>query len=723
MKNLKYYTLLALMAVAGMTKAQSDLLWSEDYQVGNVNYISSTPVVRGIEDVKDYVEVTGVTLNNGEIQLEMVTYDIYGTIVSTKSIGTHSSYEKTIVDYQMDGSENVYILCNERLEFYKSRVVLQKFTSDGDLVWEETIQNEADTSFMAQHLVLASDGRLVLASYREYDYPAPGDDYIVTVTIPQLYCYDADGNLLWQRDFDANDANPFLYDVFAMDGTLLLFGANRHLTKLDLDNNLIFEGAACDTRGFSNVQSTPDHHLLVTATMAYKVSKIDSEGNLVWAHDYGTNLPSNVSGDEIRAMVQDEEGNIYVTGRHFGSNYGMPNHTNNDILTLKYSPDGQLLWENRYAFGGNNADIGNALFVRNGHVYLGGQSQRLGAGHGYDYIVLKLDAATGEMTGCYRHDRDDRDDAISSVYVFDDGRVAVTGRSGVQPEYVWTTQLFEDITMYYPLIPKTGEKQWDTRRDFIWGESDYLICWLGDNIELDGVMFRKMNYTLEGSGHYSTGLEGAFREEDKKVYVRWWDSGLQHFNEEKLYYDFNLQVGDSFDVGYDEPCFIQVVAIEEVEMEDGTLRKKFVFNNGWGGDENETWIEGVGSLAGVSHRFDPGLTGSFFSYLQCYFEDDNLVWTDGECWDGIEENGPSTPSTGLGTAGTLAVYPNPAKEKVTIEGVEAAEVQVFNAFGQLVKCVKGTNEIPVEDLAEGVYMLRVNDMNGMNFTARVVVKK
>ena len=126
-----------------------------------------------------------------EIQLEMVTYDIYGTIVSTKSIGTHSSYEKTIVDYQMDGSENVYILCNERLEFYKSRVVLQKFTSDGDLVWEETIQNEADTSFMAQHLVLASDGRLVLASYREYDYPAPGDDYIVTVTIPQLFCYDA----------------------------------------------------------------------------------------------------------------------------------------------------------------------------------------------------------------------------------------------------------------------------------------------------------------------------------------------------------------------------------------------------------------------------------------------------------------------------------------------------------------------------------------------------
>ncbi|MBQ4399029.1 MAG: T9SS type A sorting domain-containing protein [Bacteroidales bacterium] len=715
MKNIKIYALLALLlAVAGMAKAQSDLLWSEDYQVGNVNYISSTPVVRGIEDVKDYVEVTGVTLNNGETQLEMVTYDIYGTIVSTKTIGTHSSYEKTIVDYQMDGSENVYILCNERLEFYKSRVVLQKFTSDGDLVWEETLQNEADTSFMAQHLVLSSDGRLVLASYREYDYPAPGDDYIVTVTIPQLYCYDVDGNLLWQRDFDANDANPFLYDVFAMDGTLLLFGANRHLTKLDLDNNLIFEGTACDTRGFSNVQSTPDHHLLVTATMAYKVSKIDSEGNLVWAHDYGTNLPSNVSGDEIRAMVQDEEGNIYVTGRHFGSNYGMPNHTNNDILTLKYSPDGQLLWENRYAFGGNNADIGNALFVRNGNVYVGGESQRLGVGNDYDYIVLKLDAATGEMTGCYRHDRDDRGDAISSVYVFDDGRVAITGRSEAQSEYVWTTQLFEDITLYYPLIPKTGEKQWDIRFDFYYGDSRYEIARLGDEIEFEGQTYRELT-VLYDELNYTVPF-GLLREEGKKVYLRRYSTAIPHIMEEEVYYDFNLQVGDWFSVGDEvEPGFIQVMAIEEVVLEDGSVRNKYVFNEGWGvnPEEPEVWIEGIGSLSGIHWRYIPGWTASGFAYLQCYFEDDNLVWTDGECWDDVEEV----------VVESVSLYPNPASDIVRVKGATAIEVKIYNSLGQLVKTVENTNEINLASLPQGVYLLRIADAEGRNHTARVAVKE
>ena len=265
---------------------------------------------------------------------------------------------------------------------------------------------------------------------------------------------------------------------------------------------------------------------------------------------------------------------------------------------------------------------------------------------------------------------------------------------------------------YYPLIPETGEKQWDTRRDFIWGESDYLIWWLGDDIELDGVLYRKMHYVLEGSGYHFTGLEGAFREEDKKVFVRGWDSGLQHFNEERLYYDFDLQVGDSFNVcSYSEPCFIQVVAIEEVEMEDGTLRKKIVFNDGWGGEENETWIEGVGSLAGVSHRFDPNLVGSFFSHLQCYFEEGNLNWTDGECWDDTEEN----------LSENICLHPNPTRGMVYVDAENLQKVEVLNLYGQRVQCQE-SSAIDLFGLSAGVYVVRITDGEG-HVEVRKVVKE
>lgn len=71
----------------------------------------------------------------------------------------------------------------------------------------------------------------------------------------------------------------------------------------------------------------------------------------------------------------------------------------------------------------------------------------------------------------------------------------------------------------------------------------------------------------------------------------------------------------------------------------------------------------------------------------------------------------------------FTVFPNPTKEKVTIDGVEAAEMQVFNTLGQLVKTVKGTNEINVSDIAEGVYLLRVSTINSEIYQTRLVVRR
>ena len=71
----------------------------------------------------------------------------------------------------------------------------------------------------------------------------------------------------------------------------------------------------------------------------------------------------------------------------------------------------------------------------------------------------------------------------------------------------------------------------------------------------------------------------------------------------------------------------------------------------------------------------------------------------------------------------LFIYPNLAKEKVTINGIEAAEVQVYNALGQVVKRVRNSNEISVEGLPEGVYLLRIADIEGKKHVVRVAVKE
>ena len=71
----------------------------------------------------------------------------------------------------------------------------------------------------------------------------------------------------------------------------------------------------------------------------------------------------------------------------------------------------------------------------------------------------------------------------------------------------------------------------------------------------------------------------------------------------------------------------------------------------------------------------------------------------------------------------ITVYPNPAKDRVIVEGIEAAEVGVYNSLGQLIKMMRGTNEINVSDMQEDVYLLRIIDSEGSLHTTRFTIKR
>ena len=89
-----------------------------------------------------------------------------------------------------------------------------------------------------------------------------------------------------------------------------------------------------------------------------------------------------------------------------------------------------------------------------------------------------------------------------------------------------------------------------------------------------------------------------------------------------------------------------------------------------------------------------------------------LQFSDGSMMSGS----PQSFSTGVDAVASLetpevSVYPNPATDVIHIEGVEAVKIQVFNTFGQLVKTVNGSNEISVNDFADGHYLLRIASTN------------
>lgn len=93
---------------------------------------------------------------------------------------------------------------------------------------------------------------------------------------------------------------------------------------------------------------------------------------------------------------------------------------------------------------------------------------------------------------------------------------------------------------------------------------------------------------------------------------------------------------------------------------------------------------------------------------------------------GEEESEPvcaTVTITGIGESlkkEGFSLSPNPTTGLIHIEGAPVFEVQVYNALGQLVKTVRGTNEIELGGMAEGVYLLRITDKERNAFSKRVV---
>ena len=109
---------------------------------------------------------------------------------------------------------------------------------------------------------------------------------------------------------------------------------------------------------------------------------------------------------------------------------------------------------------------------------------------------------------------------------------------------------------------------------------------------------------------------------------------------------------------------------------------------------------------------------AYYQAIDCYSAPARSKYNESEYFlrvywsvDGVNEKDTSK----------VEVYPNPASETVWIENVEPTVIQVYNALGQLVKTVQGTNEISVAGLPEGVYVFRITNEKGNAFTERVSV--
>ena len=145
-----------------------------------------------------------------------------------------------------------------------------------------------------------------------------------------------------------------------------------------------------------------------------------------------TPAPDEKENSQPTAMTTDAAGNIYITG--FVSTL----HNDVDFLTLKYDPNGKLLWRARYNGPGNDVDRACSIAVdTDGNVYVTGDSDNGKGNHlsrlsGLDWATIKYDKNGKQQWVARYNNPDDGEDVPRRVCVDGQGCVYVAGNSLVK---------------------------------------------------------------------------------------------------------------------------------------------------------------------------------------------------------------------------------------------------------------------------------------------------
>ena len=200
--------------------------------------------------------------------------------------------------------------------------------------------------------------------------------------------YDPDGNLLWETRYNGTgSSNDIGVDV-----------------ATDSANNVYVTGFSRGPNGKYD----------------YATVKYDSSGVEQWATRY--NGPSN-NADSPTSMKVDGSGNVYVTG------WSEDASMTRDIVTIKYSTNGNQLWARRYA--GINAGYVEARSLAidgSGNVFVTGNSFSTG---GADVTTLKYDSNGNLAWARQFNGTDNGTDIGYDVAVDNSGNVVVIGRQSV----------------------------------------------------------------------------------------------------------------------------------------------------------------------------------------------------------------------------------------------------------------------------------------------------
>ncbi|MFH1734816.1 MAG: SBBP repeat-containing protein [bacterium] len=286
-------------------------------------------------------------------------------------------------DVEVDPAGNVYIAA--RCSNYGAALDMAtvKYDFSGEMVWEALFNGPLSYCDEAWSVGVDPNGNVFTTGITAENYGWPEEYYDIATVM-----YNENGAQQW-------------YDITPGSAS----GLDCAFEILVDDNGSCYVTGYCSNSG---------------TYMDYTTIKYDVDGNLRWVNHYDGGFGSS---DMAFAMALDEASNVYVTGRSY-------RESNNDIVTLKYNADGLLLWEAVYDGGLGLSETGWDVAVdQNGNVYVTGDGDTDTTSYDEEFITLKYDPVGNLLWSAIYDGLGSDDDEYTKLAIDQNGNVFVTGRS------------------------------------------------------------------------------------------------------------------------------------------------------------------------------------------------------------------------------------------------------------------------------------------------------
>ncbi len=180
------------------------------------------------------------------------------------------------------------------------------------------------------------------------------------------------------------------------------------------------QAGGLSSHDYANDLAVRDGYVYVTGyesrfTSYYATVKYDYSGQEIWARRHVTG-----QSQIAEALAVDAAGNVYVTGWEKVILNGI------DVVTIKYNPDGDVLWQRRYASPGGNNQPNDMAIDAAGNIYVAGASW-VTAQQDFDMLLLKYDADGNLLWDRTLDNGDGQLDSAYKMAIDPDGNAILAG--------------------------------------------------------------------------------------------------------------------------------------------------------------------------------------------------------------------------------------------------------------------------------------------------------